>query len=119
MYIVNLPGSTLVSAHKRDSFRAVVDVAQGKQIASTEVQQPIADRQSNAVGKMAAIWTIDNAGTQNHQFESIALLVFPEQLFLAQFRVRVMITPFGVRFEHCLLVHQRATAQTSHSIYSE
>ena len=34
---------------------------------------------------MAATGTIDDARTQNHQFEPIPPLVFPEQLFLAQF----------------------------------
>jgi len=68
---------------------------------------------------MAAIGPIDNPRSQNHKFEAIALLVFPEQLFLPQFGVGVMITPLGVGFEQCLFIHPFSSAEASHSIYAE
>jgi hypothetical protein len=68
---------------------------------------------------MTAVRPIDNTRTNNHEFETVSLLVFPEQLFLAQFGVRVVIAALGMRFEHGLLVHLCATAEASNSVHTK
>jgi hypothetical protein len=44
MHIVSLTGGARVSASNYYSFRAIVDVTQGKQIPSAEVQLTLANR---------------------------------------------------------------------------
>src|SRR5580658_10302230 len=68
---------------------------------------------------MAATRTIDNAWTQNHQFEAVAFLIFPEQLLLAQFGVGVVIASLGVGFQHCLFVYPRSSTKIRHSVHTE
>src|SRR5580692_475068 len=100
-------------------FCAIVDVTERKQIAPTKVQLPLAHRQPNAVGKMTATRTIDNARAQNYEFETLPLLIFPEQLFLAQLGVGIVITPLRIEFERGLLVHLSPAPEASHPIYTE
>src|SRR5579864_2118066 len=119
MHIVSLASHARMSTRNDYSFRAIVDVTQGKQIISTEMQLILANRQPNAVGKMSASRAINYARTQNHQLETITLLVFPEQLFLTQFGVGIMIAPLGVGFEHRLFVHACFPAEASHSVHTE
>ena len=46
-------------------------------------------------------------------------LIFPEQLFLAQLTVSVIIAPFGMGFERRLLGDDRPTAERGHAVDSE
>jgi hypothetical protein len=108
-----------VGAGHNQGLSAIVDVAQRKRIVSTEAQLPLANLQPNAIRKMRTLRTVDNARPQHHQFKAVTPLVFPEQLFLTQLGGGVMIAPLGMWFENCLLIHQRAAAEMSHSVHTE